>query len=178
MPNKDTDDAEKRKQKLELLRAKRQDQLAEDPPENGDTESAGKPGGKKSRFMRALAGRKQSSDDKDSGETGTTGNLRGFDEMSEIDSKGAPSKKAAMKKAAIKKMVMKKLAMKKAAMKKGAGGQDGAENKVDASSSLEEITKHRVFLEERIDQLEVAVQDRMAELKEVMELEAVKSKKG
>jgi hypothetical protein len=60
-------------------------------------------------------------------------------------------------------------------VKKRGRGQ-GEEKKVDASSTLAEVSKHRSFLEERINKLQSSLNDRMAELKQVRELEAAKSK--
>ena len=172
MSNNESDDAEKRKQKLEGLRARRIDQESE---KNSTTEDGSGSGlsGIRSRLKNALAKSKR-----ESGETGTaTKTTRGLMEMSseEGNVKAAPRKKGAMKKRALKKMLMKKMAMKKRGVKKRGRGQ-GEERKVDASSTLEEISKHRSFLEERINKLQSSLNDRTAELKQVMELEAAKSK--
>lgn len=168
MSNSESDDAEKRKQKLEVLRAKRLDQESAKQDVEGDDDSDSSQGGMRDRLKKALVKRRQAG-----GEAGTT-TTRGLKEMS-VDNDNAPRKKGAMKKRALKKMLMKKMAMKKRGVKKRGRGQ-GEERKVDASSSLEEISKHRSFLEERINKLQSSLNDRTAELKQVMELEAAKSK--
>jgi len=169
MSNSESDDAEKRKQKLEVLRAKRLDQESAKQDITGDDDSDSSQGGMRDRWKKALVKRRQAS-----GEAGTATSTRGLKEMS-ADNDNAPRKKGGMKKRALKKMLMKKMAMKKRGVKKRGRGQ-GEEKKVDASSSLEEISKHRSFLEERINKLQSSLNDRTAELKQVKDLEAAKSK--
>ena len=178
MSNSESDDAEKRKQKLEVLRAKRLDQESAKQDIKGDDDSDSGQGGMRDRWKKALVKRRQAG-----GEAGAA-TTRGLKEMS-ADNENAPRKKGAMKKRAMKKMAMKKRAMKKMAMKKRAmamkkrgGGQRGEEKKVDASSTLEEISKHRSFLEERINKLKSTLADRTAELQKVIKLEAAKSKQS
>ena len=170
MSNNESDDAEERKKKLEVLRAKRLDQDSAQQVITGDEDSGGKQGGMRDRLKKALVKRRQAG-----GEAGTATTTRGLKEMS-AGNDSVPRKKGAMKKRAMKKMAMKKMAMKKRAMKKRGGGQRAEGNKVDASSTLEQISKQRGFLEERINKLQSALNDRTAELKEVVALEAEKSK--
>ena len=42
-------------------------------------------------------------------------------------------------------------------------------------ATLEEISKHRSFLEERVNKLQTSLNDRTTELEQVKELEAAKS---
>lgn len=167
MSNSESDDAEKRKQKLEVLRAKRLDQESAKQDITGDDDSASNQGGIRDRWKKALVKRRQAS-----GETGTATTTRGLKEMSADDN--APRKKGGMKKRVLKKMLMKKMAMKKRGVKKRGRGQR-EEKKVDASSTLEEISKHRSFLEERVNKLQTSLNDRTTELEQVKELEAAKS---
>lgn len=167
MSDSQSDDAEKRKQKLEVLRAKRVDQGTGDDSDSGE-------GGMRGRLMNAFAKRKQAGGTMGSDDSATT---RGFMDMSQGNDENAPRKKGAIKKKMmLKKMAMKKRAMKKKSVKKRARGQGENKNTVDASSTLKEISEHRSFLEDRISKLTSALNDRTAELKEVMALEAEKSK--
>ena len=171
MSNSESDDAESRKQKLEGLRAKRHDQESAKQVSTGHDGSGSSQGCLRDRLKNALIKRKNATEEAGAAETTT----RGLKEMS-ADNDNAPRKKAGIKKKrALKKMLMKKMAMKKRGVKKRGLGQ-GEERKVDASSTLEEISKHRGFLEERINKLKSSLNDRTAELKQVMELEAAKSK--
>jgi len=169
MSDSESDDAENRKQKLEVLRAKRLDQESAKQVLKSDDDSGNSQGGLRDRLKSALVKRKKASGDAGAATTTT----RGLMEMS-ADNENVPRKKAGMKKRALKKMIMKKMAMKKRGMKKRGLGQR-EERKVDASSTLEEISKHRSYLEERISKLQSSLTDRMAELEQVKELEAAKS---
>jgi hypothetical protein len=171
MSNSESDDAESRKQKLEGLRAKRLDQESAKQVSTGHDGSGSSQGGLRDRLKSALIKRKNTSEEAGTAETTT----RGLKEMS-ADNDNVPRKKAGIKKKrALKKMLMKKMAMKKRGVKKRGRGQS-EEKKVDASSTLAEVSKHRGFLEERIKKLQSSLNDRMAELKQVKELEAAKSK--
>ena len=167
MSDSKSDDAEKRKQKLEVLRAKRVDQGTGDASDSGE-------GGVRGRLMKAFAKRKQAGGTMGSDDSAAT---RGFTDMSQANDQNAPRKKGSVKKKMmLKKMAMKKRAMKKKSVKKRARGQGENKNTVDASSTLKEISEHRSFLEDRISKLTSALNDRTAELKEVVALEAEKSK--
>lgn len=168
MSDSKSDDAEKRKQKLEVLRAKRTDQDAGNQAAAGGGDSDSGQGDMRGRIMKALAKRRQEGGASGSDDAVKT---RGLTDMSQGDDQNAPRKKGAMKKRFLKKM-----AMKKKSVKKRAGGRGASETKIDASSTLKEISDHRGFLEGRISKLTSALDDRAAELKEVLELEAAKSK--
>ena len=173
MSDSKSDDAEKQKQKLEVLRAKRIDQSTGNQAVTGGDDSASGQGGMRGRLMKAFAKRKQAGGATGSDDSATTGDLT---DMSQDNDKNAPRKKGAMKKRILKKMAMKKRAMKKQSVKKRAGGWGASETKIDASSTLKEISEHRSYLEGRISKLTSALDDRAAELKEVIALEAAKAK--
>jgi hypothetical protein len=167
MSNSESDDAINRKQKLEILRAKRINQETTSHDDTGKGDLDGNKGGLRDRLKRALTNRKQATGE--AGEMNET--TRGLQQMNSENNGQVPRKKGAMKK-----RIMKKLAMKKRAIKKRGTGQGNDEQKVNDSSTLEEITKHRGFLERRIDKLKSALDDKAAELAEVVKLEAEKSK--
>ena len=176
MSGSQSDDAEKRKQKLKVLRAKRVDQGTGSPAVTGGDDSDSGQGEKRGRLMKALAKRRQAGGATGSDDSATT-SKRGLTGMGQGNDENAPRKKGAMKKKMmLKKMAMKKRAMKKKSVKNRAGGRGAGETKIDASSTLKEISQHRSFLEERISKLTSALNDRTAELKEVVALEAEKSK--
>lgn len=154
--NDDAAGAEKRKEKLEVLRARR---ITNTPNENagGETDSplgnkSGKKGKLRGRFLKALAKRRQDGENEGSEDMAAT-STRGRDDTANRDNIPRKKKRAML------------------AKRRGRGKSADAAG-VDASSTLEEISDHRRFLEARINKLRTALDKRSAELVEVTALEA------
>jgi len=170
--DKNADDAEKRKEKLQKLRSKRQEQQATDDVGGQSTDKTGL----KKRLIEALTTRRSEEGMAGSGKLSQNNEARGALEMNAGNDDTVPRKKFAMKKKGMKKLAMKKRAM--MAMKKRGKRQESGPAAVDASSTLEEISQHRSELENRINRLKDALADRTRELNEVVELEASKLKEN
>lgn len=163
------DNAEKRKEKLEALRARRLNQapaLSEDEmgQNNGTAEADSGPGKKgdlRKRLVRALVKRKQQGGEAKSGGSAVANVAQEEDRMNANTVENMP------------RMRKKRQAM--LAKKKRMRGQRRGQSGVDASSTPEEISEHHSFLVARIDKLKTALDKRTAELKEVIALEAAAS---
>ncbi|GMQ83279.1 MAG: hypothetical protein BMS9Abin06_0012 [Gammaproteobacteria bacterium] len=163
------DNAEKRKEKLAALRARRLSQapaLSEDETEqrNGTAEAdsePGKKGGLRKRLVRALVKRRKQGGEANSDGSAVANIAQAEDRMNADTVENMP------------RMRKKRQAM--LAKKKRMRGQRRGQSGVDASNTPEEIAEHHSFLVARIDKLKTALEKRTAELKEVMALEVAAS---